>query len=89
MTYTIEFSATAEKSFRKLPRGIQEYFSNKFDTLRNNPCPEFSSKLKPYKDVYRIRHGDYRMVYRVIDNSLLVLIIRVGHRKEVYQKLFR
>lgn len=89
MTYTIEFTAAAEKSFRKLPRGVQEYFSSKFDTLCNNPRPEFSSKLKPYNDVYRIRHGDYRIVYRVIDNSLLVLIIRAGHRKEVYQKLFK
>ena len=56
----------------------------KIDTLASNPIPEDSKKLKGKRDLYRIRVGDYRIVYTIENRKLVVLIIKIGHRREIY-----
>lgn len=57
----------------------------KIDALQSDPRPTGCKKLQGERDVYRIRIGDYRVVYQIRDKELLILIVRVGHRGEIYR----
>jgi len=52
--------------------------------LADDPRPHGVKKLKGYRDYWRIRVGDYRIIYAIQDNRLLVIVIRIGHRRDVY-----
>jgi mRNA interferase RelE/StbE len=83
--YQIEFSRQADRQFRDLPSQIQQRLRSKIDSLATTPRPHGSEKLSGDDRLYRIRVGDYRIVYAVQDNRLLVLVVKVGHRREVYR----
>lgn len=83
--YKIEFLKTAEKEFYKLPKEIQKRIANKLESLRINPYPSDVKALKNGEGRLRVRVGDYRMIYRVENDRLVILIIKVGHRKNIYQ----
>ena len=87
MLYAVEFSKRAYRQLAILPRNIQERVSRQIDLLGNNPRPAASERVKGRSDLYRIRVGDYRIVYQVHDNILIVLVVRIGHRREVYKNL--
>ena len=53
--------------------------------LINNPLPNGCKKLSGYEDIYRIRVGIYRIVYRIEDDVLYIEVIKIAHRKDVYQ----
>jgi len=53
--------------------------------LANNPRPFGSDKLAGPEELYRVRVGDYRIVYQIQDEALLVLVVKIGHRREVYR----
>ena len=55
------------------------------DALAANPRPKGVKKLSGPDDLYRIRVGDYRIVYQIHDDRLIVLVVRIGHRKDVYR----
>jgi mRNA interferase RelE/StbE len=57
----------------------------RIDGLANNPRPRDSEKLQGAEDLYRIRSGDYRIIYQIAEARLLVLVVRIGHRREVYR----
>ena len=57
--------------------------------LATEPRPEGCTKLKARRDLYRVRVGDYRVIYEVRDEELLVVVVMVGHRREVYERLQR
>lgn len=87
MDYKIEFSKQAQKQFKSLPKLIQERLAPSINALASNPRPRGSIQLSGVEeDVYRIRVGDYRIVYEINDKILRVWIIQVGHRREVYRK---
>ena len=86
MAYIIKFSPHAVRSFRKLPRPIQGRLYEAIESLKNNPRLPGSEKLKGSENTYRIRVGDYRALYEIVDNELIVYIIETGHRREVYKK---
>jgi len=86
MTYKIEFTPSALRQFEKLENPIQKRLSKKIDFLSKNPRPSGVEKLSAEDDLYRIRAGDYRVIYQIQDKVLLVLVVKVGHRREVYQK---
>jgi mRNA interferase RelE/StbE len=75
------------KELEKIPEQFRQSIRDKVNGLSDNPRPEGSIKLKGSKDtpLYRIRCGDYRIVYEIKDNVLIVLIIEVGHRKDIYR----
>ncbi len=85
MTYQIEFVNQAAKQFRTLPVQIQEQLKAKIDALSTNPRPHGITKLAGEDDLYRIRSGDYRIIYTIQDRQLLILIVKIGHRRDVYR----
>ena len=85
MLYQIEFSRQADRQFRNLPSQIQQRLKSRIDSLATTPRPHGSEKLSGVDQLYRIRVGVYRIIYAVEDNRLLVLVLKVGHRREVYR----
>lgn len=85
MLYTVKFTHHAARSFRKLSRDVQTRLSPSIESLKDNPRPPGSEKLKGSDDAYRIRVGDYRILYEVRDKELIVYIIETGRRREVYK----
>lgn len=85
MGYHIEFTNPADKEFKKLDAVIKQRISDEIVGLQNNPRPPGCVALKGYKDTYRIRIGKFRVIYEVKDKVLLVLVIRVAKREDVYK----
>ncbi len=83
--YGVSFTPKAERQLAKLPRAAQERIAARIDTLATDPRPHGVEKLKGAEDIYRLRAGEYRVLYHLADDVLLVLVIRVGHRREVYR----
>ncbi len=83
--YDIEISETAEKQLKKLQRGDQRRVARAIVALADEPRPRGSRKLSGYNDVFRIRVGRYRVTYSVSGNRLIVIILKIGHRKDVYR----
>lgn len=86
-TYRIEFTPAADRDFRGLPQDIQRRLRPKIDALAKNPRPHGAETLAGEKDLHRIRVGDYRIVYQIRDDVLLVVLVRIRHRREVYRSL--
>jgi mRNA interferase RelE/StbE len=85
VAHTIQFKPLALRQLEKLPREAQRRLSSKIDGLRENPFPAGCKKMAGVPDAWRIRAGDYRVVYQVHRGILLVLVLSVGHRREVYR----
>ena len=85
MAYAIEFAPSAKRELHKLPRDLQLKLNQRIDSLSIEPRPRGSKKLKGATELWRIRVGDYRVVYEVRDKILVVLVVRVAHRREVYR----
>lgn len=83
--YRIEFTSPATKQFRDLPSKVQDRISPHIDALAANPRPHGALKIKGEDDQYRIRVGSYRVVYSIVDERLIVSIVRVADRKDVYR----
>ena len=85
MAYAIQFKPLALRQLEKLPHDIQKKLAAKIEVLRDDPFPAGCKKLAGLPDTWRIRAGDYRVVYQVHRGILLVLVLTVGHRKDVYR----
>jgi mRNA interferase RelE/StbE len=83
--YTVVLSKTAEKELYKLPAKIIERIIPVLKSLETNPRPVSCKKLKGHADLWRIRVGDYRIVYAIDDVILLVDVRKIGHRKDIYE----
>ena len=86
-SFRIEVSATAEKQIRKLPREDQVRVLRAIRSLATEPTPPGVRKVRGYDDVFRIRVGTYRVLYRVEGRRLLIIILKLGHRREIYRSL--
>jgi mRNA interferase RelE/StbE len=86
VAYTIQFKPLALRQLEKLPRDAQRRLSAKIEPLRDDPFPSGCKKMAGLADTWRIRAGDYRVVYQVHRGVLSVLVLTVGHRKEVYRE---
>ena len=87
MTYRIVIDDQALAELAKLPKKIRRQIANKIDKLASNPRPAGFNIIQQNKSLCRIRSGDYRIVYQIRQEQVLVLIVRIGHRKKVYKKL--
>jgi mRNA interferase RelE/StbE len=87
MTYKIVIENKALAELAKLPKKIQRQIANKIDQLATNTHPSGCKVLQKNNSLYRIRSGDYRIVYQIRENEVLVLVVRIGHRKDIYRKL--
>jgi mRNA interferase RelE/StbE len=86
MPYTIKFSPHAARAFRKLPRSVQGRMHGAIEPLKENPRPQGAEMLKGSDNTYRIRVGDYRILYEIRDQELVVYVIETAHRREVYRR---
>jgi mRNA interferase RelE/StbE len=85
MRYVLEFSASASREFRNLDRQLQRRIAEKVTALCEDPFPPGSEKLKAQAEHFRIRVGDYRVIYRIDGKRVVIVIVRIGHRREVYR----
>lgn len=81
--YQVQVSNRASKVLEKLPDAVYQRVVEAIQNLAENPRPAGCKKLKGRLG-YRIRTGDYRVVYEIDDDRLVVLIIDTGHRREIY-----
>lgn len=85
MAYSIELTSAALRALRKLPGDVRQRVADMIDALADDPRPAGVRKLSGSDDVYRIRTGDYRILYQIADKALVVLVVHVGHRRDVYR----
>ena len=84
MSYKIILLRPASKALHKLQAFQVKRISNRIDSLADNPRPPGCRKIVSEKDRYRMRIGDYRILYSIDDEQREVVIHRIAHRKEVY-----
>lgn len=84
MSYRITLSKPAQKQFRKLPKDVQGRLLLVLRGLETDPRPPGVKKLVGTERAWRVRAGDYRIIYEIFDGELVVDVIRLGHRREVY-----
>lgn len=85
MNYQVKISKGALKQLERLSPELQERIQRKIDDLATEPRPDGVKKLKNRDNGYRIRVGDYRVIYDIIDNILLIIIVKIGHCSNLYK----
>ncbi|MBF0503223.1 MAG: type II toxin-antitoxin system RelE/ParE family toxin [Candidatus Riflebacteria bacterium] len=85
-TFTVYIFPEAGKQIADLPERIQKQIDKKIVALADNPYPAGFKKLKGPEEFFRVRSGDYRIIYQIEGGLLIVIVVRVGNRKEVYKK---
>jgi mRNA interferase RelE/StbE len=83
--YRVQILDSALRQLEKLPRVQRDRIRRRIRELAAEPRPRGSIKLEGGDDHYRIRVGDYRVIYAIQDDELIVLVLRVGHRRDVYR----
>jgi len=82
--YRVEFAPAAVRQIGKLERNSQRRIVARIEALSSTPRPAGTRKLVGKSDLYRVRIGEHRVIYQIRDDQLLVLIVKVGHRRDVY-----
>lgn len=85
MRYDIIIKPSAEKSFAKLPALQQRKIFSAIELLVTNPKPSGVKELKSSAELYRIRVGDYRVIYSIENDVLTINIVKIGHRSDIYR----
>lgn len=85
--YVVTLTRRVEREIRKLSPAVQIWILDVLEALALDPRPHGVKKLAGFNDVWRLRAGDYRVIYRVSDEELVVTVVRAGHRREVYRRL--
>lgn len=83
--YAVDFLASAAKTLSNLDDAVRRRIARRIDRLAAEPRGGGAIKLRGADDVWRARVGDYRILYRVEDQRLFILVIRIGHRRDVYR----
>jgi mRNA interferase RelE/StbE len=87
MLYSIELRPAVLKSLKRFPRRDLVKIKKKIEELGSNlPTPN-TTKMKGDNSFHKVRSGDYRIIYEIHDDRLVILIVKIGHRKDVYKKL--
>ena len=86
MTYKVEIDQAAKRQLKKIPQAMLQQIGAAIDALALDPRPQGSTKLKA-SDFYRVRVGDYRIIYEIQDKHLIILVVSVGNRRDIYKKL--
>lgn len=83
--YKLEFARSIRRDLKKIESNEVQRILSAIESLTVNPRPAGAKKLTN-QELYRIRIGNYRVIYEIHDNRLVVLVVKVGHRKDVYRK---
>ncbi len=86
MPYQIAFKDSARRELAALPVAVRKRIDACIVSLADNPRPSGVKALQGQKGLLRLRVGDYRIIYQIRDEILLVLVVKVGYRREVYRK---
>jgi mRNA interferase RelE/StbE len=84
-SYSVRLKPSAEKDLRKLPKAVLPRILEEISSLRNNPFPPGTVKLKNADRLFRSRVGDYRIIYEVEAAARQILVHYIRHRREVYR----
>ena len=87
MTFRIQLTQSAAKALKTIPKKDQKRIAKKIEDLADQLPNPAKTKMKGDNPFHRVRVGDYRIIYEIQDEVLLILILRIGHRKEVYRRL--
>jgi len=87
VTFRIEFTRSAAKALKSIPKTDQKRIAKKIESLAEGPLEPAKTKMKGDNPFHRVRVGDYRIIYEIQNEIFLVLILKIGHRKEVYRRL--
>lgn len=85
MTYSVKLAPTAERQLHKFDPQVRRRVQAAIDLLAANPRPPKAIQLIGGAGEWRVRTGDYRIIYEIQDDELIVLVLRVGHRREIYE----
>lgn len=83
--YRLVFKPSAERAFLALPKDLQKRLDRRLLSLQDTPRPPGVKTLAGEPGVFRLRVGDYRVLYEVHDDVLIVLVLKIGHRRDVYR----
>ncbi len=83
--YKLTISSTAEKTLKKVPKKDLRKIIELIQSLAIQPRPLGCRKLSGEEDTYRVRQGNYRVIYEIKDQKLIVLVLKIGHRKDIYR----
>ncbi len=84
--YKVFFRPSADRALKKLPQDVQRRIVGEVAILAHDPRPAGVVKLAGHENLWRIRVGNYRVVYEIHGNRLVVLVLRVAHRKDAYRR---
>ncbi len=87
MRYSVEFRPAVLKSMKRFPKKELIRIKKKIDALAENLPDPATTKMKGNNPFHRVRTGNYRIVYQIIEDRLVILVVKIGHRKEVYKRL--
>ena len=85
-SYNIRWKNSAAREIRKLPAEAVLRILAAVDSLSFDPFPPEARKMAAVESTFRIRVGDYRIIYRILNDILVIEIVRIGHRRDVYRK---
>lgn len=93
MKYRIETAPAAQrdlkKAFKKLSKKDAQAVSDAISNLEENPRPDDVSKLKGEESLYKLRVGNYRIIYQILDAEIIVILLKIADRKEAYKRLHK
>ena len=84
-SYKVELTKSAENDLRRIDKRYLPKIFAVVESLQTEPRPVGYTKLSGSDHTYRVRVGPYRVIYEIEDDCLLILVIKIGHRKDVYQ----
>ena len=87
MAYTLHFKRAVYRALQRLPQSVRRRIIAAIEALAEDPRPAGCRKLQSPDDLWRIRVGDYRVVFNIDDEVLIILVLRVAHRSHVYRNL--
>lgn len=85
MTYSVRIAPAAQRQLRKFDPPVRRRIQAAIDLLAQDPRPPKAIQLVGGSGEWRVRTGDYRIIYELHDEQLLVLVLRLGHRREIYE----
>jgi mRNA interferase RelE/StbE len=87
LRYRIEFIRSAAKVLKKLPKQDRKRIRDKIDSFADNLPAPATTKMKGDNPFHRVRVGDYRIIYEIHEYTLVILVLKIGHRREIYKRL--
>ena len=87
MQYSVEFRPAVLRNLKRFPKKDLRRIKKRIDDLSVNLPDPTSTKMKGSNSFHKVRAGDYRIIYEIHNDRLVILVVKIGHRKDVYKRL--